>query len=370
MNKAYKYRIYPNKTQQEQLAKTFGCCRFVYNQILALQEENYKNDIKHMSRFDTNNYCNHVLKIEHLFLKEVDKFAITNAIYALETGYTKFFHKQGGYPKFKNKHRSKRSYTTNHTNNNIDVMESKIKLPKLGKVKAVVHRTVPDGYQLKSATVSQESDGSYYCSVLYEYEIVIVPVAIQRVVGLDYKSDGLYVSSDGDICGSPKCYRKSAKRLTNAQRKLKHMKTHSANYHKQQQRIAKIYRHSTNQRKDFLHKKSTEISNQYDLICVEDLNMRSMSNKGFGNGKATLDNGYGMFLNILSYKLSQRGKQFIKVSKWYASSQICSCCGSIHKLSLLERVYRCECGNVMDRDINAAINIKNEGSRIYQELAA
>ena len=146
MNKAYKYRIYPSETQKELLAKTFGCCRFVYNQTLALHEENYKNKFKHMSVFDANNHCNRVLKTDYPFLKEVDKFAITNSIYALETGYQRFFKKQGGYPKFKNKHRSKRSFTTNFTNNNIEVLDQVMKLPKLGKVKAIVHRSVPDLY--------------------------------------------------------------------------------------------------------------------------------------------------------------------------------------------------------------------------------
>ena len=370
MNKAYKYRIYPNKAQEELFAKTFGCCRFVYNQMLALQEDNYQNKIKHMSAFDANNHCNRVLKIDYPFLKEVDKFAITNSIYALETGYQKFFKKQGGYPNFKSKHYSKNSYTTNFTNNNIDVLDHVVKLPKLGKVKAAIHRGVPDGYKLKSATVSQERDKSYYCSVLYEYETSTMPVLVQKVVGLDYKSDGLYASSDEEICGSPKYYRKSANKLAKAQRKLKHMQAYSSNYNKQQQKIAKVCRHISNQRKDFLHKESTEIANQYDLVCVENLNMQKLSNKGFGNGKATLDNGYGMFINMLLYKLSDRGKWLIKVGKWYASSQICSYCGAIHKLTLADRVYHCECGNMMDRDFNAAINIRNEGYRIYQNSIA
>ena len=370
MNKAYKYRIYPNKTQEQQLARTFGCCRFVYNQILALQETNYKNNIKHMSKFDMNNYCNHVLKAEYPFLKEVDKFAVTNSICFLETGYQRFFKKQGGYPRFKNKHRSRKSYTTNFTNNNIEVLEREIKLPKLGKVKAVVHRAAPSGYHLKSATVSQERDGSCYCSVLYEYEAVIMPVAVREIIGLDYKSDGLYVSSDEKVCGSPKYFRKSAKKLAKAQRRLKHMQTHSSNYNKQQQKIARIHRHISSQRKDFLHKKSTEIANLYDLVCVENLNMKSMSNKGFGNGKATLDNGYGMFLNMLDYKLADRGRQLIRVGKWYASSQICSCCGEVNKMALSDRKYQCPCGNRMDRDLNAAINIKNEGYRLYREIVA
>jgi len=323
-----------------------------------------------MSAFDANNHCNRVLKTDYPFLKEVDKFAITNSIYALETGYQRFFKKQGGYPKFKNKHRSKRSFTTNFTNNNIEVLDQVMKLPKLGKVKAIVHRSVPDLYKLKSATVSQETDGSYYCSVLYEYETNAMPVLVQKVIGLDYKSDGLYASSDKEVCGSPKYSRKSANKLAKAQRKLKHMQTHSSNYKKQQQKIAKVYRHVSNQRKDFLHKESTEIANQQDLVCVENINMKNLSNKGFGNGKATLDNGYGMFINMLVYKLLDRGKRLIKVGKWYASSQICSGCGAIHKLTLADRVYRCECGNIMDRDFNAAINIRNEGYRIYQNSIA
>ena len=135
----------------------------------------------------------------------------------------------------------------------------------------------------------------------------------------------------------------------------------SNNRNKARIKVARLQKHTSNQRLDFLHKKSTEIANQYDVVCVETLDMKSMSNKGFGNGKATLDNGYGMFLNMLEYKLNDRGKYFIKVDKWYPSSQICCKCDTKHKLLLSDRVYRCECGNVIDRDYNAAINILTEG---------
>ena len=139
----------------------------------------------------------------------------------------------------------------------------------------------------------------------------------------------------------------------------------SANWRKQQKKTAKISRHIANQRKDFLHKKSAEIANQYDIVCVEDLDMRAMSNKGFGNGKATLDNGYGMFLDMLKYKLHDQGKKLVKIDKWYPSSQICSCCGNRKEMLLAERTYRCPaCGMEMDRDRNAAINIRNEGLRM------
>lgn len=362
-NRAYKYRIYPSNEQASLLAKTFGCVRFVYNKCLEEQERLYASGGKYASRTAMNNYCNHTLKNEFPFLREVDKFALTNAIYHLDDGYKRMFRHQGRHPRFKSRRKSRASYTTNWTNGNIKVFDHHIQLPKLGKVKAVIHRPVPEGYILKSATVSMERDGTYYVSVLYAYEADIPLNAGHRAVGLDYKSDGLYVSSDGETCDMPHYYRESQAVLAKAQRKLRHKEKGSRNWEKQQRKIAKIYRHTANQRKDSLHKKSTEIANRYDIVCVEDLNMRAMTNKAFGNGKATLDNGYGMFLNMLEYKLADRGKSFVKVDKWYPSSQVCSCCGKRKKLSLEDRIYQCNCGLVIDRDYNAAINIKKEGLR-------
>ena len=163
-----------------------------------------------------------------------------------------------------------------------------------------------------------------------------------------------------------KYFRKGQKKLARAQRKLKHKKVGSKNYEKQKLKIAKIHKHIANQRKDFLHKESTKITNLYDVVCVETLDMQAIGNKGFHNGKATMDNGYGMFLNFLEYKLADKGKYFIKIDKWYPSSQLCSVCGSKKKLALNERVYKCECGLSIDRDINAAINILNEGLRMLE----
>lgn len=365
-NRAYKYRIYPSNEQASLLAKTFGCVRFVYNKCLEEQERLYASGGKYVSRTAMNNYCNHTLKNEFPFLREVDKFALTNAIYHLDDGYQRMFRHQGRHPRFKSRRKSKASYTTNWTNGNIKVFDHHIQLPKLGKVKAAIHRPIPEGYIIKSATVSMERDGTYYVSVLYAYEADIPLNAGHRAVGLDYKSDGLYVSSDGEACDMPHYYRESQAALAKAQRKLRHKEKGSRNWKKQQRKIAKIYRHTANQRKDFLHKKSTEISNRYDIVCVEDLNMRAMANKAFGKGKATLDNGYGMFLNMLEYKLADRGRYFVKVDKWYPSSQVCSCCGKRKKLSLGDRIYQCDCGLVIDRDYNAAINIKKEGLRRLQ----
>ena len=182
-----------------------------------------------------------------------------------------------------------------------------------------------DSWTIKSATVSQESDGKYYISVLFEFENIVNPYVADKTnaIGLDYASDGLYVDSNGNTGTNHKYYRESHDKLAKAQRKLSRMQgskkyeVKSNNYIKQLRKVNKIHRHIANQRLDNLHKISTKIANSYDVVCVESLNMRSMANKGFGNGKATLDNGYGMFLSMLEYKLSDRNKYLIKVDKWF-----------------------------------------------------
>ena len=366
-NKAIVYAIYPNSTQNTLCQKTFGCCRFVYNNMLTIQKERYENKEKHLSKTSANTYCNRILKNEYPFLREVDKFALTNSIFHLEDGFNSFFKKRTRFPKYKSKHKSKKSYTTNFTNNNIEIGDNCIKLPKLGKVKASIHRRPENDWKLKSATLTQNRDDTYQVSVLFEYEVEITKKLITHdtTVGLDYKSDGLYADSEGNTCDMPHYFRESAKKLAKEQRKLKNKVVGSNNYNKQQKKVAKIHSHIANQRKDYLHKLSTEIANQYSCVCVENLNMKSLANSSFGNGKATLDNGYGMFLNMLKYKLDERGGSLVKIDKWYPSSQICHCCGKIHKemKALNQRILICDCGYVQDRDYNAALNIKSEGLR-------
>lgn len=370
-NRAIVYRLYPNEKQKVQFQKTFGCVRFVYNQMLTVQEIRYKNGESHLSKFEMNYYCNDVLKNNYPWLREVDKFALTNSIYHLEDGYQRMFKHLGKHPKYKNKHTAKRSYTTNFTNNNISIGANYVKLPKVGKVKAKISLDI-NPLKIKSATITQNRDGSYQVSVLVEYNDVPIPIKVateENTIGLDYKSDGLYVDSNGIIADMPHYYRKSAKQLAKRQRRLKNKAVGSNNYYKQQRKVAKIHRHIANQRKDYLHKKSTEIANQYDFVCVEDLNMKAMSNKGFGNGKATLDNGYGMFLVFLTYKLEERGGMLVKVDRFYPSSQLCSCCGyrNINLKNLTIREWICpNCGAFHNRDTNAALNIKMEGLRLLQ----
>lgn len=200
-----------------------------------------------------------------------------------------------------------------------------------------------------------------------EEPVQVIPTE-SNTIGLDYKSDGLYVSDTGVVANMPHYYRQSANSLAKQQRKLRNKVIGSKNYYKQQKKVAKLHRHIANQRKDYLHKQSTAIAKQYTYVCVESLNMRAMSNKGFGNGKATLDNGYGMFLDMLAYKLQERGGELVKIDKWFPSSQICNCCGFQNPIlkDLTIRYWNCpNCRTTnIDRDINAAKNIKQEGLRL------
>jgi putative transposase len=321
-------------------------------------------------------------KKDYPYLKEVDSLALANKQLDLQEAFRNRFSKsrkkKNGFPKFKSAKHSRKSYTTNNQHGTVAIIDNKyIKLPKIGKVKAVIHRIPDSNWIIKSATVSQESDGKYYISVLFEFEDIANTYVADKnnAIGLDYASDGLYVDNNGNIGTNHKYYRESHDKLAKAQRKLSRMqgsKKHeikSNNYLKQLRKVNKIHRHIANQRLDNLHKISTEIANQYDVVCVESLNMKSMSNKGFGNGKATLDNGYGMFLSILKYKLSERNKYLVKVDKWFPSSQICHCCGKIHPemKNLTIRTMKCDCGLTISRDQNAAINILNEGLRILND---
>ena len=377
-NRAIKYRAYPTTEQSIKFAKTFGCCRKVYNLMLSDKIESYKSTGKFAAVTPAK------YKKDYPYLKEVDSLALANKQLDLQEAFRNCFSKSrkknNRFPKFKSAKHSRKSYTTNNQHGTVAVTDDSIKLPKIGYVKAVIHRKPDNNWAVKSATVSKESDGKFYISVLFEFADAVnsYVASTTNAIGLDYASDGLYVDNNGNVGTNHKYYRESHDKLVKAQRKLSRMqgaKKHevkSNNYRKQLYKVNKIHRHIANQRLDNLHKISTEIANQYDVVCVETLNMKSMSNKGFGNGKATLDNGYGKFLSMLEYKLSERNKYLVKVDKWFASSQICHCCGSVHSemKNLAIRTMKCDCGLTISRDQNAAINILHEGLRILNESLA
>ena len=376
MNKAIKYRLYPTTEQCIMFAKTFGCCRKVYNLMLDDKISSYQESGRFVSVTPA------MYKKDYPYLREVDSLALANVQLNLQKAFKACFDKtrkkQNGFPKFKSAKHSRKAYTTNNQHGTVAVMEHAIKLPKIGRVKAVIHRVPDTDWILKSATISQEPDGKYYASVLFGYEKPVTKVPVSdSVIGLDYASNGLYVDDQGNTGSHHKYYRESHAKLAKAQRRLSGMQgskkneAKSCNYIKQLRKVNKIHRHIRNQRLDHLHKLSTETANRYDVVCAEFLNMRSMANKGFGNGKATMDNGYGLFLNILEYKLADRGKHLVRVDRWYPSSQICHRCGIMHPemKDLRIRTMQCSCGLVMNRDQNAAINIRQEGLRMLMEAA-
>ena len=276
MLKAYKYRIYPNNEQKIQIAKTFGCCRFVYNQTLAYRKETYEKEKKSVSKTDCSNFCNRELKKEYGWLKEVDKFALTNAIYNMDSAYRKFFKEHAGYPKFKSKHESHKSYTTNFTNGNIamDFEKGKVKLPKLKTVKAKLHRGFMG--EIKSATISQVPSGKYFVSVLVETEYAEMPHK-NKSIGLDLGIKDLCITSDGKKYENPKTTRKYERKLVKLQRQLAHKEKGSGNYYKKKRQIALCHEKITNTRKDYLHKVSQETISENQVIVSENLLIKNMA---------------------------------------------------------------------------------------------
>lgn len=361
MNKAYKFRIYPNSEQRTILAKTFGCVRFIYNRMLS-------DKIKHYE--ETKQKLNHTpaqYKKKFEWLKEVDSLALANAQRNLQTAYHNFFRSpKVGFPKFKSKKSNRRSYTTNCVNGNISIENGSIKLPKVGLVKLKQHRLISSDYKLKSVTVSQTPSGKYYASVLFEYENQVQQIEPQTFLGLDFSMHELYKDSNGSEPQYPRYDRQAEKRFKREQRKLSFMQKGSRNRDKQRTKVAKMHEKAANQRKDFLHKQARQIANAYDCVWIENLDMKAMV-QSLNFGKSVRDNGWGIFTTYLKYKLEDMGKQLLKVDKFFASSQICSCCGykNTATKNLAIRMWDCpECGTHHDRDVNAAINIRNEGMRI------
>lgn len=361
-NKACKFRIYPTQEQKTQFAKTFGCVRFIYNKMLEDKIAYYQQTKKKLNNTPAQ------YKEAFPFLKDVDSMALCNAQMNLQNAYNNFFSRpNNGFPKFKSRRNSRKSYTTNCINGNITLENGFLKIPKLkGLVKVKQHRQIQDDWKLKSVTVSQSASGKYYASILFEYENQVPEQELHDFLGLDFSMHELYKDSNGTEPAYPRYYRQSEKKLKKEQRKLSHMKKGSKNREKQRIKVAKLHEKVANQRKDFLHKQSRQITNAYDCVCIEDLDMKAMS-QTLHFGKSVSDNGWGMFTAFLKYKLEEQGKRLVKVNRFFASSQTCSCCGYKNPVTkdLSVREWICpECGTHHDRDVNAAINIRNEGMRL------
>ena len=368
--KGIRIRLYPTGEQKILIDKTFGCVRFVYNQTL----ENCKRLYEQSKRFPSKNerMKNLVpLKEKYEFLKDVDAKALQQSVRNFNFALDKFFKNRNyfGFPKFTSKRNQKQSYRTPHDRGRAGVLDNKhIKLPKLGKV-ATKRFDMPEVYRIFNITVGKTSTNKYYASICIETEVQPLPKTGKQV-GFDLGLVDLLVGSDGTRFERPKFNYHSKDKLAKEQRKLSKMRAkleraklnldECKNYQKQKHKVAKLYEHIANSAKDFNHKLSRKLVEEYDLIAMEDLNIEGMR-KNHNLAYSISDVRWSQLLNFIKYKCSWYGKEFKQVDRFYASSKICSCCGTYHKdivNSLSVREWNCpDCGTRHDRDVNAARNI-------------
>ena len=367
IHKAYKFRIYPNEVQKVFFINSFGCARFIWNRMLADKKAYYRLHKKMLKNTPAQ------YKKEFEWLKVVDSLALANAQMQLNQAFQHFFKRpEMGFPKTKDRGK-KDSYTTNNQKGTVAIDGSFIKLPKIGRIKANIHRSI-NGL-IKSATVSRAPTGKYYVSILVETIAKPFPKTHSNI-GIDLGLTDFIVLSDGTKVANPKFLSKLKDKLARAQKimskralvakKDKRELRFSKNYQKQKLKVAKIHEKISNIRKDFLHKQSFNIVKNHDIIVIEDLNVSGML-KNHKLAKAISDSSWSTFTTMLTYKADWYGKQLLKIDRWFPSSKTCSGCGHIlgkNELKLSDRSWSCpSCKSENDRDLNASVNILNEGLR-------
>ena len=372
MERGFKYRIYPNESQRDQIARTLGCCRFVYNRALDVKKTAYSETGKSIA-------TNDLIKMipawkrdpDTSWLAQVDSMALQQSIRDLDRAYKNFFRRvreggKPGFPKFKSRRHARQSY---RTNGGKVLDRNHIALPKLGTVRAKVSRPLQGRFI--SVTVSLDAAGRYFATFL----CIDVPSkdapATDREVGIDLGVETLATLSDGTKIENPRHLKKYERKLAREQRRLSRRKgarkgeKQSRRYLKQRKRVARIHANIADARTDALHKVTTMLADENQVLCMEDLNAKGMM-KNHHLAKAVTDASFGEFARLLEYKCDERGRSLVKIGRFYPSSKTCSACGHrLDALPLSVRSWDCPaCGAHHDRDVNAARNILTEGKRI------
>ena len=358
--RAYKYRLYPNEEQKVLIAKHLGSCRFIYNYALDKKVRAYQTDKTNLSRFDIQADLPNMKKSEeYCWLKEVNSLSLQASLANLDSAYTKFFREHKGFPRFKSKKDSKQSFSIPQ-NTRVDFENGRIFIPKFkGGIKTKFHRTF-EGI-VKSSTISRTATGKYFVSILVEVnepDVPMKPICENKTVGIDLGIKTFAVLSDGTEIPNPKHLKQSLDKVKKLQRSLSHKNKGSKNRDKARRKLALAHEQVTNRRNDFLHKVTSYLVNNYDTICLEDLNVKGMV-KNHHLAQALEDIAIGTFNTLLEYKAKERGVNILRIGRFEPSSKMCTCGYINHNLTLSMRTWKCPvCGAVHDRDGLAANNIK------------
>ena len=359
INRTYKFRLYPNKVQTELLAKHFGCSRFVYNTFLNQRIEQYKLTGKSDNYYEQAKSLTEIKKKEETaWLNEVNSQTLQFAIKSLEAAYTNFFKKRAKFPKFKSKH-SKNSFTVPQ---NASIAGGRLFIPKFREgIKCRVHREIKG--KIGKVTITKTPSGKYFVSVFTEEEYITPIKKSGKSVGVDLGLKDLFVTSEGEIFKNNRYTKKYECRLTKAQRHLSRKVKGSKGFENQRLKVARLHEKISNSRADYLHKCSISLVCRYDIICIEDLNVKGIV-KNHRLAKSVSDASWGTFVNMLTYKAEWNDKKIVKIDRFFPSSQTCSVCGYVNKETkdLSVREWECPvCHAHHDRDVNAAINILRIG---------